>query len=46
MLQNIGKEENGFINSGYGIGRNEYGELIKKYIKYKTEPETEKGYVE
>jgi len=45
MLQDIGEEENGFRNSGYGIGCNEYGELIKKYIKYKTEPEIEKGYV-
>ena len=45
MLQDIGKEENGFMNSGYGISRNEYGKLIDKYIKNKTEPEIVKGYV-
>jgi predicted acetyltransferase len=45
MLQDIDKEENGFINPGFGISKNDFKQFIEYLIKQKDEPQIDKGYV-
>ena len=45
LLQNIDSNENGFINSGFGISRENYNDYIKDLIEKKTYYNKEKGHV-